>query len=181
LFLEGSQKLNSFNLVAFKSETPIQNGLAGALGKLLFNCGLLELLSKNWIWELEQKNEQKRTKLCDELWKRRSTGLKKLIKEKLDGNHLKPKLTQAIDDTGKLMDFRNSSLMVLCQESDPALFLLWYPAGSCFFPRSSLALTRLPHDTCRIRRRQNYLLHAISDGSYRVPRIAPFLPHAPSY
>lgn len=97
--------------------------IVAALGKLLFNCGLFELLSRSWIFELEP-NDAKRIKLCNKLWGKRREGLKKLIGEKLNVTDLKPKFIQVIEDTDELMNFRNSVAHAsLVENNDEAIVI----------------------------------------------------------
>lgn len=128
-------KLNSFNLIALRSERQIPNRVArlvGGLGKIIFNCGLLELLSKNWIEEVEQV-ELERKKQCNQLWNEKSKKLKQLIKEKLNAD-LTPKLIQVIDDAADLMKFRNSVAHGSLVENDDGKIVLYDSRRTLQFP-----------------------------------------------
>jgi len=82
--------------------------MVDALGRLIFNCGLLEGFSKNWIFELEE-DQAIIISLCTLFWKQRTEKLKNLIEKKVGENDLQKDMIQVINDTQDLMgNFRNS-------------------------------------------------------------------------
>ena len=102
--------MDSMYLIALTSEGSIPErpqAMVDALGKLMFNCGLIELHSKNLIWDLEPI-EKERNDLNRKFWYRRTEGLKRLIaNQNLEAN-LQDKCFKVIDNSRDLMEFRNS-------------------------------------------------------------------------
>ena len=100
--------MDSLTLFGLKSEGTIDaaaQDIVDALGRLMFNCGLLEALSKNWIWEFET-DEVKRDELCKVLWYKRTKGLKVLIDNQNYRDEFKDRCHKVIQFSRKVMKFR---------------------------------------------------------------------------
>ena len=102
--------MSSFGLVALRSEDSQEDAqpIIDALGRLIINCGLLELYCKNGIFEFEQ-DENQQIKICNLKWGQRSDYLIKLIKKHVSENALQDNMNRVIQNTKDLMvHFRNS-------------------------------------------------------------------------
>ena len=124
--------MNSLEIVHFRTDDRIPDRaqpMVYALGRLMFNFGLLELLSINGIWEFENDGE-KRKELCNTLWNTRTKELKRLIKNTESTALPKTKLIRVINKASKLMAFRNSVAHGSLMDINDTEFVIYDPRSN---------------------------------------------------
>jgi len=112
-------------VIALRSEDSPKDAqpMVDAIGKLVINCGLLELYCKNGIFEFEQ-DENQQIKICNLQWSSRIKRLIELIKLHVCEQDLQDQIIQVIQETKDLMaDFRNSVAHGMVVEENDEIFI----------------------------------------------------------